>query len=95
MITIDDVKQISQKISSEMGLSDDKLWEDIYCIVYRVDVFPCDDKSVISRHIDVQYLFGEYYEVQENTSLYEFICTMCNLPLLYDEKEIIIFQKRG
>ena len=43
MITIDDVKQISKKISLENGISDDNLSEDVSEIVYRIDVLECDD----------------------------------------------------
>ena len=39
MIAMDNVKQISQKISLENGISDDDLSEDVSEIVYRIDVF--------------------------------------------------------
>ena len=50
MITINDVKQISKKISLENGISENDLSEDVSEIVYRTDVFECDDASVIDRH---------------------------------------------
>lgn len=49
MITIDDVKQISKKISLENGISDDNLSEDVSEIVYRIDVLECDDTPIIDR----------------------------------------------
>lgn len=92
MITMDDVNQISRKISLENGILDDNLSEDISEIVYRVDVFECGDTSIIDRHIDIEYSFGDYYEVHEDSPLFEFICTLCDLPLLQEEKEIILYQ---
>ena len=94
MITWNEVKQISCKVSWEnIGKSDDDLSEDICCIVYRADVFECDDTPIIDRHIDIEYSFGEYYEVHEDSSLFQFIFTLCGLPLLQEEKEIVLYQK--
>ncbi len=91
MITIDDVKQISQKISLENGISDDNLSEDVSEIVYRIDVFECDDTPIIDRHIDIEYSFGDYYEVHEENLFFQFICTLRNLSLAQGEEEIILF----
>lgn len=93
MITIDDVKQISQKISLENGISDDNLSQDVSGIVYRVDVFECGDTPIIDRHIDIEYSFGDYYEVHEDTPLFQFICALCNLSLAQvEEEESILYQ---
>ena len=92
MITMDDVKQISQKISLENGISDDDLSEDVSEIVYRVDVFECGDTPIIDRHIDIEYSFGDYYEVHEDSPLFQFICELCNLSLAQEEEEIILYQ---
>lgn len=93
MITMDDVKKISRKVSLENGILEDNLSEDISEIVYRVDVFDCDDTPMIDRHIDIEYSYGDYYEVHEDTPLFQFICTLCDLPLSQEEKEIVIYQK--
>ena len=92
MITIDDVKQISSKISLGNGISDDTLSEDISEIVYRIDVFECGDTPIIDRHIDIEYSFGDCYEVHDNNPLFQFICALCNLSLKQDEEEIILYQ---
>ena len=92
MISLDDVKQISQKISLENGISDDNLSEDVSEIVYRIEVFECDDTPIIDRHIDIEYSFGDYYEVHEENPLFQFICTLCNLSLAEGEEEIILYQ---
>ena len=92
MITMDDVRQISQKISLENGISDDDLSEDVSEIVYRIDVFECGDSPIIDRHIDIEYSFGDYYEVHEDSPLFQFICELCNLSLAQEEEEIILYQ---
>ena len=92
MITMDDVKQISQKISLENGISDDDLSEDVSEIAYRIDVFECGDSPIIDRHIDIEYSFGDYYEVHEDSPLFQFICELCNLSLAQEEEEIILYQ---
>ncbi len=68
MISLDDVKQISQKLSLENGISEDDLSEDVSEIVYRIDVFECDDAPIIDRHIDIEYSFGDYYDCLLYTS---------------------------
>ena len=65
MISLDNVKQISPKLSFGNGISEDDLGEDVSEIVYRIDVFECDDAPIIDRHIDIEYSFGDYYEVHE------------------------------
>ena len=92
MIAMDNVKQISQKISLENGISDDDLSEDVSEIVYRIDVFECGDSPIIDRHIDIEYSFGDYYEVHEDSPLFQFICELCNLSLAQEEEEIILYQ---
>lgn len=92
MLTIDDVRQISNKISLKNGISDDNLSEDVSEIVYRVDVFECNDTPIIDRHIDIEYSFGDYYEVHEENPIFQFICALCSLSLTQEEGEIILYQ---
>ena len=87
MISLDNVKQISPKLSLENGISEDDLGEDVSEIVYRIDVFECDDAPIIDRHIDIEYSFGDYYEVHEDSPLFQFICALCNLSLAQEEEE--------
>ena len=90
MITIADVTQICKQISLENGISDDNLSEDVSEIVYRIDVFECDDTPIIDRHIDIDYSFGDCYEIHEDNPLFQFICTLCNLSLAQAEEEEMI-----
>lgn len=87
MISLDDVKQISPKLSLENGISEDDLGEDVSEIVYRIDVFECDDAPIIDRHIDIEYSFGDYYEVHKDSPLFQFICALCNLSLEQEQEE--------
>lgn len=94
MITINEVKQIISKLSLEKyHTSDDDLINNISCIIYRNDVFEYGNITTNSRHIDIEFLYGEYYEIHETTSLFQFICALCNLPLLQEEQELVIYQK--
>jgi len=93
MITLNEVKQIVDKLSLEdLPEINDSLIEDISCIVYCNDMFECGDETVNSRHIDIEFSFGEYYEIQEDDPVVQFICTLCNLPMT-EEQELIIYQK--
>ena len=92
MITMDDIRQISKKISLENGISDDDLSEDVSEIVYRVDVFECGDTPIIDRHIDIEYSFGDCYEVHEDNPLFQFVCELCSLSLAQEEEKIILYQ---
>ena len=93
MITLDEVEQISRRLSLENGISDDTLSRDISGIVYRTEVFECGDSPMINRHVDIEYSFGEYYEIGESSSLFGFISTLCNLPLLQEEQEMVLWKK--
>lgn len=73
--------------------SDDDLIDDISCIIYRNDLFECGNTTINSRHIDIEFSFGEYCEIQENTPAFQFVCSLCNLPLPEEEHEFIIYQK--
>ena len=49
---------------------------------------------MVSRHIDIEFSYGEYFEVCEGTPLFEYIGTLCNLSLSQEEKEtMVIYQK--
>ena len=57
-------------------------------IVYCIDVFEGGDIPIIDRHIDIEYSFGDYYEVHEDNPLFQLICTLCNLSLAQEEEEM-------
>ena len=74
--------QIKKKDTYEAGI--------YTLIVYRIDVFECDDTPIIDRHIDIDYSFGDCYEIHEDNPLFQFICTLCNLSLAQAEEEEMI-----
>lgn len=99
MLTWNDVRQISDKfIMENTHIPNDDPGEDvskdILRIVFRIDIFECGGDTVIDRHIDIEYFFGEYYEVNEGTALFRYISSLCSLPLQQEEQgEIVIYQK--
>lgn len=45
--------------------------EDLVQIIYRKDVFESNEfNKIIFRHIDIEYCFGEYFEVAEDNELF-------------------------
>lgn len=93
MITTNEVKQIINKMFSGKLSSDDEFIKDISCIIYRNDMFACGDNTIHSKHIDIEFLFGESFEIPQTAPEFQFICRLCNLTLPDEEQEIIIYQK--
>lgn len=91
MLTLDEVRQIIGRLSLENGVSNDDLMEDITedisCIVYRIDVLEGGGSDLIARHVDIEYCFGKYYEISEDTPLFQYIGTLCELQPLQEEQE--------
>ena len=93
MLTSKQVKEISRRLAEENGIENDASSEDISSIVYRVDVFGDEDPSMTDRHIDIEYSFGDYFEITEDSPLFEYICGLCDLPLSDEEQEITIWEE--
>lgn len=93
MITSEQVKGISRRLAEENGVENDNSGEDISSVVYRVDVFGDEDPSMIDRHIDIEYSFGDYFEITEDSPLFEYIRSLCDLPLSDEEQEITIWEE--
>lgn len=94
MITTNEVRQIMNKLIPEnSSMSDNGLVEDVSCIIYQDDIFECDDKIIHNKHIDIEFSFGEYYEIPQDTPVFQFICNICNLALPEETQEFIIYQK--
>ncbi|MDE7229293.1 MAG: hypothetical protein K2N56_02325 [Oscillospiraceae bacterium] len=94
MLTLEQVKEISRRLALENGLEyGDLSAEDISSIVYRVDVFGDEDPSMIDRHIDIEYSFGDYFEITEDSPLFEYIRSLCGLPFSSEEQEITIWEE--
>ena len=96
MIDINELKDILVKLPHENIDKDiDKLVEDVFLVVYQVDMFECGDINIINRHIDIEYEYGEFYEIHEGDNLYDDIFALCNLNVNKKEQntDIIIYQK--
>lgn len=92
MITINEVKQIVGRLSLEnVSLANEYFIDDLSCIIYRNDTFEYGGTIINHKHIDLEFSFGEYYEIQETMSLFGFICMLCDFPL--SEQEWVIYQK--
>lgn len=91
MLTQEEVRQVCARMSQELvGTTDEGLWEDVSCVMYRADMISCGDIAIVDRHIDIEYSFGDCYEIREDTPLFYWLCTLWGLPL--EEKEIIFYQ---
>ncbi len=94
MITIKEVYQIIGKLSLEnSSISNNDLIDNLSCIIYRNDMFECGNTMINHKHIDMEFSFGEYYEIHETSPLFRFICTLCDFPL--SEQEFMIYQKES
>lgn len=82
-----------EKICKQLFMEDCNIDEEISCIVYRIEMYDVDTDHLIDRHIDIEYSYGEYCEICEDTDLFQYICSLCDLPLLQEEQEIVIYEK--
>lgn len=88
MLAQSEVDQISSQLST--GNVDN---EEISRIIYRIDVYKAGNERIISRHVDIEYTYGEYYEICENTALFQYISTVHYLLLFQEDQEIVLYQK--
>lgn len=98
MINSDELNQILENLSfiiERDNHADYDLSEDVSRIVYYVDIFECGSSNIISRHIDIDFIFGDCYELHEEDALFQSIFTRCNLQTIAEdsEQEIILYQK--
>ncbi len=96
MLTLDQMKEICHRVSLEnTGTPDDAdaLSEDVSQIIYRRDEIDCDGTVIVDRHIDMEYSFGDYYEMFEGTPLFAYISGICLLPEGEGETEVVLYQE--
>lgn len=84
---------IAQLNCSRQG--DDLAEEDVSAVYFRVDLFSYGNTQTINRHIDIDFVFGEYVELQENEALYQHIFALCHLQKLAKDNElsVILYQR--
>lgn len=89
-----EVKQIINKLALEKTLIQNDLSKEVSCIVYRTDIFKCGDDNIINRHIDIEFTFGDYYEICEDNPIFQYICSLCSLQTsMKEQDEMILYQK--
>lgn len=91
VITIDEVKQIAHELFLEnLSVSEDDFIEDTSCIIYRNDVLECGGNTIHSKHIDIEFSYGECCEIPQTAPAFQFICKLCKFTP--SEKEFTIYQ---
>ena len=99
MLTEDEVNKIMEVITSANHADyDSDLCEEISEIAYCVDRFDFDDVCEISRHIDIEFTFGEYIEIHEGDALYESVFSLesmrgGNLQTIENETRIVLYSE--
>ena len=89
-----EAEQIAKRLALQnSSVADEDLIGSISSIVYRNDRFEYGGMVMEGRHIDVELSFGEYYEITQENPLFEFICTLCEVPL--SEREWMIHKKEN
>lgn len=94
-MNLSEVKQIINKLALEKTMAqNDDLSEEVSCIVYRTDIFECGGDNIISRHIDIEFTFGDYYEICEDDPMFQYICSLCSLQLsTKGQDEMMLYQR--
>ena len=49
--------------------------------------FKCGNSDVVSRHINIEFIFGDYFELHEEDALFQSIFIRCNLQTISEESE--------
>lgn len=65
MINSEELNQILENlpfIIERDNSADYDLSEDVSSIVYYINIFKCGNSDVVSRHIDIEFIFGDYFE---------------------------------
>ena len=95
MMNLNEVKQVINKLALEKTMvQNNDLSNEVSCIVYRADIFKCGDDNIISRHIDIEFTFGDYYEICEGNSMFQYICSLCGLQTsMKEQDEVLLYQK--
>ena len=69
MLSLDDVK----KIVKDLPVDEYDVSDDVSLVVYRVDSFEYNEQKQVNRHIDIELIFGDRYEIHEEENLFDYI----------------------
>lgn len=85
-----DRKEEIQKLFKANGFEVDM--EEIIQIALLVDIFKLDEtEKIISKHIDIDYSYGEFLEIHEDTSMYQVLSSYFNVEDIHEEGEVILY----
>lgn len=80
-LSVKDVEKILAILESQHMLEPgDVTADDVSCIVYRHDMFECGREILDRRHIDIEFPFGEFLEIHENTPAFDLIIRLFDIP---------------
>lgn len=88
MLSLENIKEIIKKLpASNYDVSDD-----VSFVVYCIDSFEYNDQRWTDRHIDIEFIFGDTYEIHEGEILFDYILSMCHIENM--EEEEILYKKQ-
>lgn len=81
-------------MESDTQLIDD-LADEISSIRYCIDMLSYGDTKLADRHIDIDFVFGEYRELREGEKPYQFIANICQLQCIdtSEKLELLLYKK--
>ena len=87
MLSLNNIKEIIKYLPvDEYDVSDD-----VSIVAYRVDSFEYNEQKQVNRHIDIELIFGDKYEIHEGETLFEYILSLCHIENIEDDE--ILYKK--
>ena len=87
MLSLDDVK----KIVKDLPVDEYDVSDDVSLVVYRGDSFEYNEQKQVNRHIDIELIFGDRYEIHEEENLFDYILSFCKVENV--EEDEILYSK--
>lgn len=84
MLSLENIKEIIK----DLPVGDYDVSDDVSLVVYRIDSFEYNGQRRTNRHIDIELIFGDSYEIHEGESLFDYILSMCHIENI-EEDEIL------
>lgn len=66
--------------------------EDVIRISLQEDIFELNEtKKIVSKHIDVDFSYGEFIEINEHSSLFQVLFSYFDIKDTHEESETILY----
>ena len=66
--------------------------EDVIRISLQEDIFELNEtKKIVSKHIDVDFQYGEFIEINEHSSLFQVLFSYFDIKDTHEESETILY----